>query len=192
MAEGRPGASTARGHPPGSMTELRANPPYGPGGTSETVHIKQPSKTFLEDGGNSILIDVGSQVNIMGENTSRKFVQAAEAHGCSCTFDPRSRLNINGVGEGSAPADTVGTFRIACECQGSTQLDSYKTNIVRLWQGLASHPGPRQHAGQARYYVLERGQEKLIFPGKGQVKMEPPEGSKIMPTTKLPSGHLSI
>eukprot|EP00959_Pyramimonas_sp_CCMP1952_P442921 9272159-Pyramimonas_sp.AAC.1 len=40
--------------------------------------------------------------------------------------------------------------------------------------------------------VFERGQEKLIFPGKGQVQMELPEGSKIMPTTKLPSGHLSI
>eukprot|EP00959_Pyramimonas_sp_CCMP1952_P034172 716019-Pyramimonas_sp.AAC.1 len=40
--------------------------------------------------------------------------------------------------------------------------------------------------------VLERGQEKLAFPGKGQVKVEFPEGSKIMPTTKLPSGYLSI
>eukprot|EP00959_Pyramimonas_sp_CCMP1952_P103880 2171801-Pyramimonas_sp.AAC.1 len=40
--------------------------------------------------------------------------------------------------------------------------------------------------------VLERGQEKLIFLGKGQVKMKLPEGSNIMPTTKLPSGHLSI
>eukprot|EP00959_Pyramimonas_sp_CCMP1952_P177788 3715874-Pyramimonas_sp.AAC.1 len=40
--------------------------------------------------------------------------------------------------------------------------------------------------------VPERGQEKLIFPGEGQVKMELPEGSMIMPTTKLPSGHLSI
>eukprot|EP00959_Pyramimonas_sp_CCMP1952_P192282 4020602-Pyramimonas_sp.AAC.1 len=66
----------------------------------------------------------------MGENTSRKFVQAAEAHGRTCTFEPRSRLNIDGVGEGSAPADTVGTFCIACEYQGSTQIDSYKTNIA--------------------------------------------------------------
>eukprot|EP00959_Pyramimonas_sp_CCMP1952_P426927 8941312-Pyramimonas_sp.AAC.1 len=40
--------------------------------------------------------------------------------------------------------------------------------------------------------VLERGQEKLTFPGKGQVKMELPEGFKTMPTTKLPSGHMSI
>eukprot|EP00959_Pyramimonas_sp_CCMP1952_P262503 5488668-Pyramimonas_sp.AAC.1 len=110
MAEGRPGASTTRGHPPGSATELRGNPPDGPAGASETVHIKQPSKTFLEDGGNSVPIDAGSKINIMGENTSRKFAQAAEAHGRSCTFEPRCRLNISGVGEGSAPADTVGTF----------------------------------------------------------------------------------
>eukprot|EP00959_Pyramimonas_sp_CCMP1952_P046423 969513-Pyramimonas_sp.AAC.1 len=47
----------------------------------------------------------------MGESTSRKFVQAAEAHGRTCTFEPRSRLNINGVGEGSAPSDTVGTIQ---------------------------------------------------------------------------------
>ena len=40
--------------------------------------------------------------------------------------------------------------------------------------------------------VLERGQEKIIFPGRGQVKMELPPGTKVMPTTKLPSGHLSI
>eukprot|EP00959_Pyramimonas_sp_CCMP1952_P021394 451279-Pyramimonas_sp.AAC.1 len=66
----------------------------------------------------------------MGENTSRTFVQAAEAHNRPCTFEPRSRLNIHGVGEGSAPAGAVGTFSIACEYQGSTQLDSYSINIV--------------------------------------------------------------
>eukprot|EP00959_Pyramimonas_sp_CCMP1952_P391852 8211843-Pyramimonas_sp.AAC.1 len=70
-----------RGNPPGSTTELRGNPPNGTADASETVHIKQPSKTVLDDGGNSILIDVGSKISIMGENTSRKFVQAAEAHG---------------------------------------------------------------------------------------------------------------
>eukprot|EP00959_Pyramimonas_sp_CCMP1952_P240366 5023233-Pyramimonas_sp.AAC.1 len=93
---------------------MRGNPPDSAAGTSETVHIKQPSKTFLEDGGNSILIHVGSNINILGENTSRKFVQAVEAHNRPCTFEPRSRFNITGVGEGSAPADTVGTFSIAC------------------------------------------------------------------------------
>eukprot|EP00959_Pyramimonas_sp_CCMP1952_P250334 5232500-Pyramimonas_sp.AAC.1 len=75
---------------------MRGNPPDSAAGTSETVHIKQPSKTFLEDGGNSILIDAGSKINIMEENTSRKFVQTAEAHNRPCTFEPRSRLNING------------------------------------------------------------------------------------------------
>eukprot|EP00959_Pyramimonas_sp_CCMP1952_P144398 3022791-Pyramimonas_sp.AAC.1 len=71
MAEGRPYANVARGSPPGSTTESRGNPPDGAAGTSETVHIEQPSKTFLDDGGNSILIDAGSKINIMGENTSR-------------------------------------------------------------------------------------------------------------------------
>eukprot|EP00959_Pyramimonas_sp_CCMP1952_P082629 1726638-Pyramimonas_sp.AAC.1 len=59
---------------------MRGNPPDSAAGMSETVRIKQPSKTFPEDGGNSIFIDVGSKINIMGENASRKFVQAAEAH----------------------------------------------------------------------------------------------------------------
>eukprot|EP00959_Pyramimonas_sp_CCMP1952_P285110 5961251-Pyramimonas_sp.AAC.1 len=75
---------------------MRGNPPDSAAGTSETVHINQPSKTFLEYGGNSVLIDVGSKINIMGENASRRFVQAAEAQNRPCTFEPRSRLNING------------------------------------------------------------------------------------------------
>eukprot|EP00959_Pyramimonas_sp_CCMP1952_P326708 6838892-Pyramimonas_sp.AAC.1 len=58
---------------------MRGNPPDSAAGTSETVRIKQPGKTFLEDGGNSTLKDVGSKINIIGD-ASRKFVQAAEAH----------------------------------------------------------------------------------------------------------------
>eukprot|EP00959_Pyramimonas_sp_CCMP1952_P305884 6400907-Pyramimonas_sp.AAC.1 len=77
MAAGRPGASTTQGNPPRSTIEPRGNPPDSTARTSETVHIKQPSKTFLEDSGNSILIDAGPKINIMGETTSRKFVQAA-------------------------------------------------------------------------------------------------------------------
>eukprot|EP00959_Pyramimonas_sp_CCMP1952_P383509 8036570-Pyramimonas_sp.AAC.1 len=65
MAEGRPYASVMRGNPPGSTTNLRGNPPNSTADTSETVHIKQPSKTFLEDGGKSIFIDVGPKINIM-------------------------------------------------------------------------------------------------------------------------------
>ncbi|CAK0870648.1 unnamed protein product [Prorocentrum cordatum] len=103
-------------------------------------------------------------------------------------------IDLVRMAEGRPYASVMrGTFSIACEYQGSTQLDSYKTNIVSgCGKDLPAILGLDSMQDKRTIIVLERGQEKLLFLGKGQVKMELPEGSKIMPTTKLPSGHLSI
>ena len=37
---------------------------------------------------------------------------------------------------------------------------------------------------------MEAGKQKLIFPGSGEVKMELPPNSKVLPLDKSPSGHL--
>eukprot|EP00959_Pyramimonas_sp_CCMP1952_P230898 4826803-Pyramimonas_sp.AAC.1 len=70
---------------------------------------------------------------------------------------------------GPAPSDTAGTFSIACEHQGSTQIDSYKTNAVSgCGKDLRAILGLDSMQDKRAIIVLERGQEKLIFPGKGQ------------------------
>ena len=37
---------------------------------------------------------------------------------------------------------------------------------------------------------MEAGKQKLIFPGNGEVKLELPPNSKVLPLDKSPSGHL--
>ena len=164
-----------------------------PGINMATVHIKQPGRTFMEDGGNSVLIDVGSNINIIGSNTSKKFEEAAAAAGRTTTFENRPRLNINGVGSGSAPADTAGTYDIACDYQGRTQHDTFKANVVTgSGKDLPAILGLDSMQEKRALLILEKGEEKLVLPGPGPVKIHWPVGTKVLPLEKLPSGHLAM
>ena len=53
-----------------------------------SVHLKQASKTKTP-GKNTILVDLGSNVNIIGRNTTRDFVAAAETAGIPTSYVPR-------------------------------------------------------------------------------------------------------
>ena len=164
-----------------------------PGIEAASVHLKQPGKTFMEDGGNSVLIDVGSNINIIGSNTSEKFVNAAAAAGRTTSFVTRPRLNINGVGSGSAPADTAGTYDIACNYQGRTQHDTFKANVVTgSGKDLPAILGLDSMQEKRAILILEKGEEKLVLPGPDPVRIHWPAGTKVLPLEKLPSGHLAM
>ena len=66
----------------------------------EDIHIKQPARTTLADGRNSLLFDPGSRISLVGYNTAESFQEAAAAHQRQLFFRERPRLNVNGVGAG--------------------------------------------------------------------------------------------
>ena len=84
-----------------------------------SVHLKQTSKTKLPGGRNSLLIDLGSRTNITGSETEKEFALEAERHGYETVYETRAhRLNVNGVGAGSAPCDTMATTPVAVSFDG--------------------------------------------------------------------------
>eukprot|EP00974_Lingulodinium_polyedra_P069360 6715724-Lingulodinium_polyedra.AAC.1 len=61
-----------------------------------------------------MLVDLGSRINIIGCNTERESALEAERRGHSTMYSKRKhRLNVNGVGSGSAPCDEEATIPIA-------------------------------------------------------------------------------
>ena len=82
------------------------------------THLKTVSRTKLPNGRLSLLVDLGSRINIIGCNTEREFALEGERHGHKTTYESRKhRLNVNGVGEGSAPCDEEANIPIAVQFQ---------------------------------------------------------------------------
>ena len=67
--------------------------------------MKRQSKTKLPDGKHSILVDIGSRLNIIGCNTERAMSLAAARYDHDTRYERRRQvLHVNGVGAGSAPS----------------------------------------------------------------------------------------
>ena len=72
----------------------------------QSLHIKATTRTKLGDGRLSLLVDLGSRINVIGSNTAQEFTNVCTAAGYDPKYSRRSRrLNVNGVGAGSAPCD---------------------------------------------------------------------------------------
>ena len=81
----------------------------------------------------SLLVDLGSWINIIGRNTLRKMKQTAEEHGEKVTFIPRqTRMNVNGVGSDAAVCDEEAVIPVAIKTIGATESgpDTYRTNVA--------------------------------------------------------------
>ena len=86
----------------------------------ENVHIKQSSKIKTSDK-NTIVVDLGCNINIIGCNTLKQFVAVSDAAGIPTSYVPRqNRLHVNGVGAGSATCDQEAIITIAVQFQDST------------------------------------------------------------------------
>ena len=158
-------------------------------------HSQTPgSRTKLMDR-NSMLVDLGSLINVVGANTAKDFKNTARKAGYETTVEKRSnRLNVNGVGKGSAPCDTQGTFPIAVQYKEQpTQLDSYKANIAEgSGANLPAILGSRSMQDKDAVLLLRQGSEVMAFPGPGGYKIEWSPGTKLLPMKPAPSGHLVI
>ena len=162
---------------------------------SEEIHLKQITRTKLEDGKLSILVDLGSRVNCIGADTCREFTDVINAAGKNAEFVNReSRLNINGVGSGSAPCDEEAILPVAIKFgEGPATLEKFRANVA---EGSGAHLpaiwGSKSMQEKDAVLILRQGKEMVALPGPGGYKIEWSPGTRILPMTAAPSGHLVI
>ena len=160
------------------------------------VHLKVTSRTKLPDGKLSMLADLGSRINIIGENTIREFDEVAKKHGHTMVIKPRAqRLNVNGVGSGSAPCDEEADIPIAVRMEDSNtpKTDVFRANIAKgSGANLPAILGSLSMQEKDAVILLRKGKEAMVFPGPGGYKIEWSPGTKILPMVPAPSGHLVI
>ena len=158
------------------------------------VHIKSITKTKLPYG-NSLLVDLGSKVNVVGQNTQKELTSKSDAHDLETEYLQRDqRLNLNGVGTDSAPCDYEAIIPIAVkfEEQAAT-LESYRANIATgCGANLPAILGALSMQEKDSVLILRPGKELIAFPGPGGYKIEWSPGTKLLPMVPSPSGHLVI
>ena len=163
----------------------------------ETVHLggNGKSEIMMKDH-NAILVDVGSNINIIGEETHKAFVAKAKAAGRPPTkyFKRSTQLNVNGVGSGSATCDVEAIMPIAVKFDNQpASSDSFRANLARgVGKNLPAILGATSMRAKDSVLVLREGKEFLAFPGPGGYKIDWSPGTKLLPLTYSPSGHMVI
>ena len=159
------------------------------------THLKTVSKTKLPNGKLSMLVDLGSRINVIGCNTEREFSLEGERHGHKTTYESRKhRLNVNGVGQGSAPCDEEATMPVAVQFQDNpATMETYKANIATgCGADLTAILGSTSMQEKDAVILLRKGKEMIVFPGPGGYKIEWSPGTKRLHMVPAPSGHLVI
>ena len=106
----------------------------------------------------------------------------------------RHRLNVNGVGSGSAPCDDEAFLPIAIKFEDEkAKMDTYRTNIATgCGTNLPAILGSISMQEKDAVIILRKGKEMMVFPGPGGYKIEWSPGSKRLPLMSAPSGHLVV
>ena len=161
----------------------------------ESVHIKTVSKTKLTGDKLSILVDLGSKINVIGKETEREFATRSAEHGLETVYVPRKqRLYVSGVGSDSATCDyeAIAPIAVKFEDQAATK-ESFRANIA---QGCGEHLpailGLTSMKEKDAVLLLRAGKEMIVFPGPGGYKIEWSPGTKLLPMIPSPSGHMVI
>ena len=151
------------------------------------------TRTKLPNGRASLLVDLGSRINLIGDQTlDEEFRVVAEKYGLEITKERRSnRLHVSGVGAGTVPCDDLATIPIAVRYQDTVQYDSFVANVAQNSR-LPAILGARSMQEKDAVILLREGHEKLIFPGKEGYTIKLAKDAKIMPITPSASGHMHI
>ena len=150
-------------------------------------------RTKLPNGRTSLLVDLGSRINLVGDKTLEEdFKQVAAKYGLDIAMQRRpNRLHVSGVGAGTVPCDEQATIPIAVRYQDTVQYDSFVANVAQN-SSLPAILGARSMQEKDAIILLREGAEKLIFPGAGGYSLELAEDAKVMPITPSASGHYLI
>ena len=168
------------------------------------------------EGENTILMDIGSNINIIGVRVAQNFERAAMRHGHSIKkgriFPP---LYVSGVGSGSAACNQTGTFPIGVQYRrrpaGNPALPARKLAHQKTFEaddknpdlelfvaaiaegsgeGLPAIMGRRQMAKYGGILILEEGQEKYIILKDASYNLMLGPGARVVDLKSAPSGHI--
>ena len=155
---------------------------------SKKTRTKVPGKR-------TIMLDIGSMVNAIGENTLEEFQKTMEPYGYEVQFEERSvPLNLSGVGSGAARCTKIATIPVAAQFKDrSPTLEQYKGNVATgSGADLPAIIGKKSMSDKDSVIILRDGEEMIAFPGPGGYKIEWSPGTKVMSLDQLPSGHLAF
>ena len=156
---------------------------------------KNRARTMLP-AGNSMLVDLGSRINLIGRETSEEFVAAAHQNGLKNNLTDRPKpLLVNGVGQGSAPCHQVLETHVSVKYGNTSksQIVSYHANVADgCGSRLPAILGLDSMTEKDAVLILRDGKRCMAFPGKNGYKIEWSPGTKLLPLETSPSGHLVI
>jgi len=141
----------------------------------------------------SWIVDIGAWSNLIGLNLALKQTQAAKSAGFAVREDKRPEpLRVAGVGRGQQTAewDMVCPLALTDET-GVTDIHEIRAPIV---QGDGANlPGLLGLSSLERNgAIIDTRRRQLILPGEGEVQVQLPPGSTVLPMSKAPSGHLVL
>ena len=157
--------------------------------------LKQLSKTQLPNGKLSMLVDPGSVINVIGENTARRFAAKATEHNQHPEYAARrTALHVNGVGSDSAVCVEEALLPIAVKFQERpVSHEVYRANVAKgCGSDLPAIHGQKSMAEKNAVLFMKQGQQMMAFPGPGGYKVEWSPGTKLLPLVQAPSGHLVV
>eukprot|EP00959_Pyramimonas_sp_CCMP1952_P038555 806915-Pyramimonas_sp.AAC.1 len=101
------------------------------------IALAANSETMV-DGTLTILLDIGSNANIIGLKTAQTFERVSRSHGHGVKkLSLTKRLYMSGVGHGAAICDNSLRCKIACERKGDSagkpamaRLGTYSANVA--------------------------------------------------------------
>ena len=132
---------------------------------------------------------------MIGRNTAQEFITAAESNGCKATTVAKQKpLFVHGVGAGSAECTETLQSQIAVQYSGDKpQVANYDANIADgCGADLPAIYGLDSMTKGDAVLLLREGKRCIAFPGKGGYRIEWSEGTRILPISESPSGHLVI
>ena len=99
--------------------------------TPQILHTEKTLPRSKLPGKNSILVDIGSKINIIGEDTDKEFREQAEAQGHEVWYKSIPTLNVGGVGKGHAQCYKKGTYPVAVDFQHQgRRLHQFTANVA--------------------------------------------------------------
>ena len=109
-------------------------------------------------------------------------------------FRRKNRMNVFGVGEGSAPVDVQATVAVAVQFQEQAATkELYFANIAEgCGENLPAILGLDSMQKKDAVLVLRKGKEFMALPGPGGYQITWSPGTKLISMEHAESGHLVI
>ena len=97
----------------------------------QTYETNKPRVNSKLAGRNSILADIGSRINIIGEDTDCEFREQAESKGLQVKYESIPTLKVGGVGQGHTECHKKATYPIAIDFKnGGRQMHTFTAYVA--------------------------------------------------------------